>query len=135
MTRKTVMVFGVFDGIHEGHRQFFKQAKRHGGYLIVAVAQDHIVEYLKGHLPERNLARRIDDLRKEPMVDEVALGDAELGTYEVVKKHRPDVIALGYDQTALKEDLKNHLKKFDWKLKIVVAKAHEPDTHHSSLLK
>jgi len=160
---KKVMVFGVFDGIHEGHRAFFKEVKKHGRYLIVAVAQDHVVEYLKGRLPQRNLARRIDDLRKEPAVDEVALGDAELGTYEVVKKFRPSVIALGYDQQALKEDLESWLKKFDpfdkplgreplgtelgaevlgaerlragWKPKIIVLKAYEPHKYKSSLLK
>lgn len=111
--------------------------------MIVAVAQDHIVEYLKGRLPDKNLARRIDDLRKEHAVDEVALGDAELGTYEVVKKNRPDVIALGYDQTTLKKDLESWLKNFDpldelgasWRPKIVVTKPHKPKEYHNSLLK
>ena len=139
---RKVLVFGVFDGIHDGHRAFFAGAKKHGNHLIVAVAQDHIVEYLKGHLPQRNLARRIDDLRKESAVDEVALGDAELGTYEVVKKCKPHVVALGYDQQALKEDLKSRLKKFDpfdklragWRPKIVVMKAHEPHKYKSSIL-
>lgn len=134
MARK-VLVFGVFDDIHEGHRQFFRQAKKYGDYLIAAVAQDHVVEYLKGRLPERNLARRIEDLQKEPAVDEVALGDAEIGTYEVVKKIRPGVIALGYDQQALKEDLMSHKKEFDWKPKIVVLKAHEPHKYKSSIIK
>jgi len=62
------------------------------------------------------------------------LGDAEIGAYEVVKRCRPNVIALGYDQTALKEDLENHLREFGWKLKIVTLGAYKPDTHHSSLL-
>ncbi len=131
---KKVLVFGVFDGIHEGHRQFFKQAREYGHYLLVAVAQDHTAEYLKGRLPQRNLARRIDDLRKEPLVDEVALGDAELGVYEVVKKHKPDVIALGYDQVALKEDLKNHRKEFRWRPKMVVLRAHEPHRYKSNIV-
>ncbi len=131
---KKVLVFGVFDGIHDGHRAFFREAKKHGSHLIVAVAQDHIVEYLKGHLPEKNLARRIDDLRKEPTVDEVALGDAELGIYEVVKKHKPSIIALGYDQAALREDFKNHRKEFGWRPKVVVIKAHKPHKYKSSIL-
>jgi cytidyltransferase-like protein len=132
---KKVMVFGVFDGVHEGHRHLFREAKKHGGYLIVAVAQDHVVEYLKGCLPDKNLARRIDDLRKESAIDEVAVGDAELSVYEVVKKHKPDVIALGYDQAALKEDLGRRHSEFDWHPKIIVAKAHKPDECHSSLLR
>jgi len=131
---KSVMVFGVFDGIHDGHRAFFKEARKYGDYLIASVAQDHMAERLKGYLPQNNLARRIDHLKKEDAIDEVVLNDAEIGTYEVVKKHRPDIIALGYDQNALKENLESHLREFDWKPKIVVLGAYKPETHHSRIL-
>lgn len=132
---KKVMVFGVFDGLHDGHRDLFRQAKERGRYLIAVVAQDRIVEFLKGRLPKRSLAQRIEDLQKEKLVDEVALGDAELSGYEVVKKHKPDIIVFGYDQDELKKDLGSRSEDFDWKLKIFSAKAHKPETHHSSLLK
>lgn len=133
MSRK-VMVFGVFDGVHEGHRSLFRQAKDHGDYLIAVVTQDIIVQYLKGRLPRHNLPTRIEALEKEKLVDQIALGDAELGTYEVVKKYRPEIIVLGYDQTELKKDFKKHLREFDWKPKIVIADANEPEKYHSSLL-
>lgn len=128
------MVFGVFDGIHEGHRSLFKQAKKLGDYLIAIVAQDHIVEHLKGHLPERNLAERFEHLKKEDGIDEAVIGDKELSTWEVVERYRPDVIALGYDQTVLKEDLEKNLKRLGVKPEIKVLKAYESETHHSSLL-
>jgi FAD synthetase len=131
---KKVMIFGVFDVVHDGHRAFLEEARKCGDYLVVAVAQDQVVERLKGHLPQNNLARRIDNLRKEDAVDEVALGDAEISTYEVVKKYKPDIIALGYDQGELKSDLEKHRRDFDWKIKIVVIGAHKPDTYHSSKL-
>ncbi|MBU6500803.1 MAG: adenylyltransferase/cytidyltransferase family protein [Patescibacteria group bacterium] len=131
---KKVLVFGVFDGVHEGHRSFFKEAKTHGDYLIAAIAQDHIVEHLKGRLPQTNLADRIADLQAEDGVDQVVLGDSEIGTYEVVKKYRPEVIALGYDQEALKDDLESHKKEFDWKPKIVVLNSYEPNKYKSSLI-
>ena len=129
-----VMVFGVFDGVHDGHRALFREAKKHGNYLIVAVAQDRIAEYLKGHLPRLDLGKRADELQKEELVDEVVLGDAELGSYEVVLKHRPDVIALGYDQADLKENLEENSEKFDWRPLIKIMPSHEPEKHHSSLL-
>jgi len=132
--RGRVLVFGVFDGIHDGHRALFRQARKCGDYLMVAVAQDCTVERLKGHLPQNNLARRIDRLREEGTVDEVVLGDAEIGTYEVIKKCRPSIVALGYDQIDLKNDLENHLRDFNWKIKVVVMNAHKPETHHSSKL-
>lgn len=131
---KKVLVFGVFDGMHAGHRAFFKEAKKLGDYLIAVVAQDHIVEYLKGRLPSKNLVERLDDLKREKLVDETALGDAELSSYEVIKKCRPEVIVLGYDQDVLKKDLERHLKDFDWQPKIVVAGPHEPGKYKSSLL-
>lgn len=105
---RKVMVFGVFDGLHNGHRAFLKEAKSHGDYLIVVLAQDHIVERLKGHLPEINLAGRLEHLKKEDGVDEVIIGDSELGVWEVVKKHQPQIIAVGHDQQLLKESLEKH---------------------------
>lgn len=131
---KKIMVFGVFDGVHEGHRHFFQEAREPGDYLIAVVAQDHIVEHLKGHLPKLDLSQRFEHLGKEDGVDEVVIGDHKLSTWEVVKKHKPDIIALGYDQEFLKEDLEKHRKNFDWPLEIKMLSAYEPNVYHSSLL-
>lgn len=133
---KKVLVFGTFDGVHEGHRALFKQARQHGDYLIAVVAQDHIVERLKGRLPKNDLPERIDALRREKLVDEVILGDAELSTYDVVLRHKPDIIALGYDQKELKKDLEKYFKELNGKPRprVVVMKPHQPEKYHSSLL-
>lgn len=128
------MVFGVFDGVHEGHKAFFKEAKNHGDYLIAVVAQDIVVEQLKGRRPARDMGERFAELQELDAVDEAVIGDSELGVYEVVLNHRPDVIALGYDQTELKKDIEANYSKFDWKPKIVVLSAFEPNKHKSSLL-
>src|SRR3989344_4689818 len=111
---KKIMVFGVFDGLHEGHRAFLKEAKAQGDYLIAVLARDHIVEHLKGHLPRLNLAGRFEHLKKADHVDAVVVGDVNLGEWNVLDLHRPAVIALGYDQEALKEDLEHYFKKADW---------------------
>lgn len=132
---KKVMIFGVFDGVHEGHRHFLKEAKALGDYLIVVIAQNHIVEHLKGHAPALDIVGRFEHLQREDGVDEVVVGDAELSTYEVVKKYRPDIIALGYDQQLLKEDLEKSRAKFDWPLELRTVSAYEPNIYHSSLLK
>ncbi|MEK9180068.1 MAG: adenylyltransferase/cytidyltransferase family protein [Patescibacteria group bacterium] len=131
---RKVMVFGVFDGVHDGHKAFFEEARTYGDHLIVVVAQDIIVEELKGKRPLRDMAERFADLEALDGVDEVAIGDAKLGTYEVVLKYQPDIIALGYDQTAMKEDLEAHYEKFDWHPEIKVMSAFEPNKYKSSLL-
>jgi FAD synthetase len=131
---RKVMVFGVFDGVHEGHRHFLKEAKALGDYLVVAVAQDHIVRHLKGHEPQLSIADRFEHLQNEDGVNEVVIGDADLSVYEVVKQHRPDVVALGYDQMLLKEDLEKNRDKFNWPLELRVVSGYEPNIYHSSLL-
>ena len=130
---KTVLVFGVFDGIHEGHRAFLRQARALGDYLVAVVAQDSVVRRLKGHLPGKNIAERIGALRADGSIDEAVAGDEQLGSYEAAKKYRPAVIALGYDQRDLKKDLKTRLAHFDWKPRIVVLEPHEPEKCHSSI--
>ncbi|OGY64700.1 MAG: hypothetical protein A3J53_00655 [Candidatus Harrisonbacteria bacterium RIFCSPHIGHO2_02_FULL_40_20] len=129
-----VMVFGAFDGLHEGHKEMFKEAKTYGQYLVAVVTQDHIIQHLKGHLPKLDLGERMAALQDEDAVDEVLVGDIVLETWEVVKKYRPDVIACGYDQADLKKSLEKNLAKIGYKPRIVTLKAFEPDKYHSSLL-
>ncbi len=119
------MVFGTFDGLHEGHRAFLKEAGAHGDYLIAVIPADVIVEHLKGHLPKLNLAERFENLKKEDKVDEVVVGDEKLGTWEVVKKHKPDIIAIGYDQYTLRKDLESHLDDLGFTPEIKVMHSYE----------
>ncbi len=129
-----VMVFGVFDGIHQGHRALLKEAKSHGDYLIAVVTQDHVIQYLKGHPPHRNFAERAAALRNEDIVDLVVKGDGDLGSWGVIAKHKPDIIALGYDQGMLRTSLEDYFDKLDRKPTIATMNPHEPDIYHSSLL-
>lgn len=131
---KKVMVFGVFDGVHEGHRAFLRAAKAHGDHLIAVVAQDHIVHNLKGHTPKYALAERVGKLLEEALADEVVPGDDIMGVYSVIKTHRPHIIALGYDQQALRNDILNRESEFDWEWEIKMMEPHEPDKFHSRLL-
>ena len=129
-----VMVFGVFDGVHEGHRAFLEEAKHYGSRLIAVVTRDEVVSSLKGRPATRDMENRADELRTEDHVDDVVLGDTELNSWEVIKKYRPDVIALGYDQTELKHALESHLEYFHWPIEIQVMRPHKPDAYHVSIL-
>ena len=127
------MAFGTFDGVHEGHRSFLRQAKVYGDHLTVVITPDHLIEQLKGRTPSNGLYERMEDLHGEGLADVVVPGDNELGAYHVVKKHRPDVITIGYDQKGLHRDLMEHLHDFDWEINMVVLNPHEPEKYHSSL--
>ena len=131
---KKVMVFGTFDGIHEGHRAMLKEAKSLGDYLIVAVAQDHIVEHLKGRLPKMNFVERFEHLEKEDGVDKVVIGDAHAGVWGVVEKYKPDILALGYDQVRLKEHIEKRLNQFSVRPEVKIMQSFEPEKYHSSIL-
>lgn len=133
MTR--VLVFGVFDGLHKGHHAFLRQARKSGDFVIVAVARDEVVRRLKGSAPRFELQRRMRELRRLPHVAKVVPGDSALGCYLVVRRHKPDVIVLGYDQRALYKDLKRHLKSFSWKPRLVTARSYKPRALHTNILR
>lgn len=128
------MVFGVFDGIHEGHRMFLKQAKKQGDVLIAAVARDEAVLELKGKLPQKAVEERIQNLRESGLVDAAIAGDKEIGTWKTLEQIQPHVVVLGYDQAALGSDLKAYISERGAHIAIHVMEPHEPEKYHSSFL-
>ena len=69
-SRIKVLVFGTFDGLHEGHLNFFKQARglAQQAFLIVSVARDENVFKIKGAYPVRQEKERIKLLEKTKLV-------------------------------------------------------------------
>jgi cytidyltransferase-like protein len=135
MNSKKILIFGVFDGIHEGHLSFISDAKKEGDHLVAVVARDSIVENLKGKLPKYNEVERINELLKIPEVDLVLLGDRELSTYNVLKEVKPDVVFLGYDQIALHKDLNKAIKSGKLpEMEIISGIPYNPEVFHSSIL-
>lgn len=128
------MVFGTFDGVHDGHQSLFRQARQHGDYLIAVVAPDHIVEHLKGRAPHRTADERCEHLRDEDHVNEAVIGDEDLGSWEVIRRHRPDVVVVGYDQDELRKSIEASLETFNWHLELATAEAHKPEQYKSGLL-
>lgn len=105
MKKKRVIVFGIFDGIHEGHRFLFEQAKTYGDELIAVVGRDEFVRSVKKKEPRLPEQERVRLVNREPKVNHAVLGDEILSSWKVLERLKPDVICLGYDQDALAEDL------------------------------
>jgi FAD synthetase len=94
---KTVMCFGVFDRFHPGHLSYLKQAREYGDQLVVIIARDKTVLKVKGKFPQQNeIARRLT-VKLSNCAEKVELGQLR-DKFAVVKKYKPDVICLGYDQ-------------------------------------
>ncbi len=123
---RKVMIFGTFDILHKGHLNFFEQAKNYGDYLIIVIARDKTVKKIKGKLPKNNEKKRLKAVRK--YADKTVLGYIR-DKYKVIKKFKPDLICLGYDQEASLKDL----RKFNIPIKRL--KAHKPHKYKSSKLK
>lgn len=132
---KTVLIFGVFDGVHEGHRMFIRDAKLQGDVLVALVARDTVVESLKGKKPLHDEATRIEELLEVPEVDRAYLGDLQEGSYAMLKEVNPDILYLGYDQQALDSDLRHAMDEGRIpRIEIGMGAPYKPDVYKSSLL-
>jgi FAD synthetase len=131
---KTVVIFGIFDGVHEGHRNFFAQAREFGDELVVIVGRDKIAEQWKNKTPRYSEHERLKLVQAEPLIDRAVLGDTELSMYSVLVRCKPDSICLGYDQTALEADLKTWLSRNTKSIELHMLKPYKPKTHHNSLM-
>jgi FAD synthetase len=132
--KKIVMAFGTFDYLHAGHEHYLKQAKVLGEYLVVVIARDRTVRQIKGHAPTNSEKVRAANIRKTGIADKVILGDPN-DKHKVLRKYRPSVIALGYDQFVFTQTLEKTL--IDLKLDSDVRRmdAFFPQVYKSSLIK
>lgn len=129
-----VLVFGTFDGLHEGHINFLNQARKHGNHLIAVIARDKTVKRVKKSLPVFKERQRLKIVQNSNLADKVILGS--LGNpFAVIKKIKPNVICLGYDQKFFIKDLPQEIKRIGLKIKIVRLKPFKPEIYHTSKLR
>ncbi len=110
---KVVLIGGKFNKIHQGHLWLLKKAKSLGDKLVVVLAND-VHNKRPYSLPA---AKRKKLLAATKIPDRIVVGDPK-DYFKVVKRFKPDVIVLGYDQklpprTAEKiRDMKIRVVKF-----------------------
>jgi cytidyltransferase-like protein len=137
--KNKVMLFGSFDILHNGHFFLFKKAHKYGD-LIIVVAQDNIIKKTKGKKPHKEINERIGDLekyfiqnKKEMNTPILLIGDNENEKWSAIKKYKPSIVVVGYDQKDLKEALKKIQKIY--KFKIVQISSFKPNVYKSSILR
>lgn len=146
MRKTRVMVFGTFDGLHEGHLDFFKQARvlkslayeqsknfTENSFLIVSIARDENVIRIKNRKPRLSEKERFNLVKECKMVDKVVLAGKDDYLKHILKE-KPDIIALGYDQKAYVKELKEDLKNKGISIKIIRLKPYQENIYKNHLI-
>lgn len=133
MKKKKVLLFGTFDVLHPGHAALFKQSRRFGSDITVILARDRTIKEIKKHAPLYKERTRKKMLEQSGWVNHVILGSLH-DKYQAIKKIKPDVICLGYDQKYFVEHLEEKIKLFKLKTRIVRLKSFKPHLYKSAIL-
>lgn len=129
------MVFGAFDGLHPGHLDFFRQAKKHGDFLIVSVGTDKNVAKIKGKRSLFNQDERLDLISACKIVDLAVLGK-EAHFYQYIKEFSPEVVCLGYDQWATEKEVRIGLNEIGLiNTKVIRLKSYKTKRAKSTIVK
>ncbi len=104
---KVGLTGGTFDIIHIGHLRTLEEAKKYVDLLAVVVARDSTVKKMKNRNPLNTEDIRLEIVSMLKPVDVAILGSEE-DFMEPVKRIKPDIIFLGYDQD-IPPPLKNKL--------------------------
>lgn len=138
-TRKVVLASGTFDLLHLGHVKYLEEAKRAGGRdskLIVIVATDKTVEKRKGIkpiMPEEQRRALVESLK---VVDHAILGYEDFDIGAVIEELKPDVIAVGYDQEGISEEVRKVVAQRKLPIRIVkIAKFGKDELNSSFKIK
>lgn len=115
MTR--VMASGVFDILHTGHVHYLNEARMLGDELVVVVATDKTVRRRK-HEPITPEKMRLELIQSLKPVDRAVLGK-EGDMFKIVAEIKPDIIAIGYDQTFDEKKLEEELAARGMNVKVV----------------
>ena len=126
---KIVLAGGVFDIIHPGHIHTLNAAKKLGDVLVVVVATDKTAIKMKRRNPLHNAKLRQELVSSLVMVDLCIIGDEE-DIFKTVDLVKPQIIALGYDQTHQEKFITEGCKKIN--LDITVARLESPRPKTSS---
>jgi FAD synthetase len=128
---KKVMVGGVFSVLHPGHLYFLRKAKSLGDELVVVLASDRTVTESKGRLFIKAEERK-ENLEKKGIANKVLIGEYK-GVYDIVKKEKPDIIVLGYDQE-MGDEFNKWIKECGFKCNVIRIKEKHKDYSSSRII-
>ncbi len=131
---KIVLAGGVFDIIHPGHIHTLNAAKKLGEVLVVVVATDKTAIKMKKREPLHSAKLRQELVSSLTMVDLCIIGDEE-DIFKTVDLVKPQVIALGYDQTHQEKFITEGCKKINLNITVARLESPRPETSSSIIQK
>ncbi len=131
---RVVLAGGVFDIIHPGHIYTLNAAKALGDVLVVVVATDSTAEKMKKRTPLHKQEQRRDLVKSLSMVDLCVIGQ-ERDIFKTVEAIKPEIIALGYDQTHQEKFITDGCKKLNLNIKVARLQSSVPEISSSEIEK
>jgi cytidyltransferase-like protein len=130
---KVVLVGGVFDILHPGHIFTLKTAKSHGDLLVVVIATASTAIKIK----KNRVLVHNENLRKELVssldIVDLAIIGKEGTLFDTVEHVKPDIIALGYDQSHTEKFIAENCKKRNINVRILRLNTPIPNMKSSEL--
>jgi len=131
---KIVLAGGVFDIIHPGHIHTLNDAKKLGDVLVVVVATDKTAIKMKKREPLHSAELRQELVSSLTMVDLCIIGDED-DIFKTVDLVKPQIIALGYDQTHQEKFITDGCKKINLDVTVARLESPRPQTSSSKIQK
>ncbi|GFH99819.1 Gfo/Idh/MocA family oxidoreductase [uncultured Phocaeicola sp.] len=94
---KTVITYGTYDLLHQGHINLLHRARALGDYLIVGVTSDSF-DRERGKLNVRNnVLERVEAVKATGLADQIVIEDYVGQKIDDIQKFNVDVFAIGSD--------------------------------------
>lgn len=94
---RTVITYGTYDLLHEGHLNLLRRAKALGDYLIVGVTNDNF-DRERGKLNVRNnVLERVEAVKATGLADKIIIEDYVGQKIDDIQKYNVDIFAIGSD--------------------------------------
>lgn len=105
---KTVITYGTYDLLHQGHINLLKRAKALGDYLIVGVTNDNF-DRDRGKLNvKNNVLERVEAVKATGLADKIIIEDYVGQKIDDIQKYDVDIFAIGSDWVGKFDYLKEY---------------------------
>lgn len=106
----TVITYGTFDLLHDGHIRLLERAKKLGTRLIVGITSDDF-DRSRGKINvQQSLAERISEVKKTGLADQIVVEEYEGQKIDDIKRFKADIFTVGSDWAGHFDYLREYCK-------------------------